>query len=66
MSQITKYNGYTEEKIFEWLDKTQESGLYNMITEIAQPLRTQFGLDSKQAIDVWARWTDTYEERHPE
>ncbi len=48
-------------RVFKWLDETRESGKYNMITEIARPLRIKFGLDQKQASEVWLRWAELKE-----
>ena len=54
----------SDERVFKWLNATRLSGQYNMITEIATPLRKRFGLSQKEASDVWQRWADTFEEQH--
>jgi hypothetical protein len=62
------------EKMFEYLDGLQESGVTNMYG--AGPylqrrygldnLQRRYGLDKHKAREVVLAWMDTYDERHPE
>ena len=51
-----------EKKVFTWLLETQESGRYNMITEIWTPLVSEFSMtDHKILRELLFRYFDDYD-----
>ena len=52
------------QEYYEFLDELRESGTTNMFG--AGPyLRDEFGLDKREAKNVFLSWMETFAERHP-
>ena len=53
-----------KEKYFIYLDELRESGAINMFGA-GSYLANEFGLERKEAGEIFAEWMETFSKRHP-
>ena len=62
-SVLDDFSDEKMEYFFCYLDSLREFGVTNMLGSPAC-LQNDFGVDKRQSFDIFAKWTEIFEERH--